>query len=665
MKKDNEWLFEKQAMSKKYVAVMKNRVPIRDVPKKISQVAFTGMEGKNKVIYLKKDSQYTKGLDSHKSRAFRFGLFTKEMMKHAFTNYDYQNDLAKTLEPYEVPVFRLICDIIEDPAVEAAAPTMIGGSLLQSLRYCTKRLYDRSALIETGSTPFHEFMIALQQFGDVGLLKGKFKTPVARTMFYRVATTVLTAISEVDNKKRADLELKVLNMTKPLWEAEAKSSYIDPSSEFSELLEGLAGMIGKSMSTATGSGEEADPEELAESADFTKGAIRKTVFREMGELTEEEKEMYEKMKEEDEETEFFGEKDPKGGMTSMSYADDENTIIYDKDHEGDLSTIEDYDPEMDEIDVDGCDFFDRLVRTEVEISEAEERGTMEGLSEAPEFPEISKKYTSRSYKCKNSVTTLKESSRSAASSGYNRTVMENSLRIETLYKKLKALFAEESEEVVYKSSGKLSLKKSMSSTVSSKMFTKKMDPKDRSNLAVMVAIDESGSMSGTRIERAKAAAICLAEVFKKLDIPLYVMGFTADCKGADVVHNHYAMWSNAADDLLKLTSIHADSNNFDGYSIRYASKVLSKRPETHKMLIVISDGQPAASAYSYELDGYSDTKDSIREARKQEQVVLGIAIGADIETLHKMYGNDFIFINHSEDLFTGIVSKFHDIVKKW
>ena len=61
-------------------------------------------------------------------------------------------------------------------------------------------------------------------------------------------------------------------------------------------------------------------------------------------------------------------------------------------------------------------------------------------------------------------------------------------------------------------------------------------------------------------------------------------------------------------------------------------------------MIVISDGQPACNAYS-SISGYSDTKDAIREARGKNQNVLGVAIGADIERLHDMYGNDFVSSN--------------------
>lgn len=676
-KKDTEWLYEKYAMEKKYFGVTAKRVPIRDVPEGINQVAYT-TPPPHAAIYIKKDSHFTKGLDEHKARAFRFGLFTKEMSRIQFTNYDYQNKLAETLEPYERNVFRLICSIIEEPAVESLAPTFIGGVLLQSLRYATKRIYDCAEPIETGKTPFEEFILALEQFGDMGPLKGSFKTPAARTIFYKCMPTASEAVEEVDAKKRSDMALKIHNISKPLWEAEAKSTYIDEKtlSAFEELISSLGMSIGKSSMKSGGAGSKIDPEELEEEADFTKGASRKTTIKEVKELTEEEKAVYERLKdaEESKEETISSEEDEEERGPFAADGNDEDFIVYDETDEIDLSTINDYDPMEDEIDVKGCDFFDKLVRTELELEEVKEREATETALEKPfEFPEVTKRYGTRNYKCANVTTSLKD--RESAVLGYTKIVGEYETLINNSYKKLKALFAEDAEETVYKSSGKLSLKKTVSGTVTSKVFTKKLDPKDKSNMAVMLVIDESGSMSGTRIQRAKAAAINLAEIFKKLGIPLYVMGFTADTnyknsstgkiENVDVLHHHYAMWSSSPNDLLKLTSIHAYANNFDGYSIRYASKVLEKRPETHKVMIVISDGQPAANAYSRGVYGYSDTKDAIREARGKNQNVLGVAIGADIDKLHDMYGNDFVFINTSGDLFTGIVTKFTNMVKKW
>lgn len=661
-----EWIYEKKAMQKKYRGVRKKHVSIKDVPSSVAAIAYSTDEP---AIYIRKDTKFTAGLNARYATIFRFGVFTRELLKHEYTNFDHQNKLAESLEEYERPMFRLFCSMVENAAVEILAPTFVGGALLDSLRFASKKIYDGLELIDTAKTPFEEFLLAFEQMAEIGKLKGRFATPAARTIFYKCSGVIVEAVEENNSEKRADLCLQIHNTSKPLWEDEALEKYNKAklgNSAFSiedifSMLGSVGWAIGGSMGSFSGSGTEVDQDEAEELSDYSKGAFRKTVVKDL-------KGMEEPESIENEEESISIEEEEEQKFTEYNYStapdgNDHDEIEFDSSREIDLSTTMDYDPEQDEIAIAGCDFFDKLVLSELELSVKEDKAAAATeISEPFDLPEISKKYSSRNFRCLNLAVLLEN--RTEAMEGYTSIVQEFEELVNNSYKKLKALFAEDAEEIIYKSSGKLSLKRSMKTTVSTKMFTKKVEPKDKSDLAVMILIDESGSMSGTRIKRAKAAAINLAEIFKRLNIPLYIMGFTADDKGYHAIHSHYAMWSATTENLLKLTGIRAKSNNFDGYSIRYASKVLEKRPESHKVLIVISDGQPAANAY-HDLDGYSDTKDAIREARGKGQSVLGVAIGADLELLQKMYGSDFVFIESSDDLFSGIINKFTNMVKKW
>ena len=655
-KKDKEWLYEKKAMMNRFISVMEYRTPIRDVPDGYATVGYST----ESAIYIKKDSIYTKGLDQHKARAFRFGVFAREMGRQKFTNFNYMNKICEDLEAWEIPVFKTIVTIVEDPAIENMMSSVIGGYLFKSMKYAIKRMYDVSGRIEKEETAIQQVLAAMIQFGNMGPIKGHFSFPEAKKAFFNVITDMEEAISCGDSEKRIDIALNITNYLRPLWEEMAKEcGFEDPSAEGLSGLAGFMAALGGMLSGGSGMGEELDPEEIADSVDLSKGAKRKTTFKKLEDLEEEEREKYESEKEKEEDEKLSSKEDD-----STTYADkegnDEDTVVY-SDEEIDLSTPGDYDPEEYEMEVDGMDFLDRLVETEVEIDSATSGASRE--EEIPDFKEIDRKYGTREYKCKNIFMTL--SNKEASEAFYNKVVKKNLAKINNIDKKLKILFADEAEESEYRSSGKLSLEKTVTTTVTPKIFKKSVDPKDKSNLAVILVIDESGSMCGSRIERAKEAAINFAEIFGKIGIPTYTMGFTADTSGADVVHHHYTSWDNNKNDRYKLTSIAASCNNFDGYSIRYASKLLGLRPETHKLMIVISDGQPACYAYSHGDSGYRDTKDAIREARSSGQVVLGVAIGADEDVLQKMYGTDFIFLTTGDDLFTGIMRKFTDMVKKW
>jgi nitric oxide reductase activation protein len=236
--------------------------------------------------------------------------------------------------------------------------------------------------------------------------------------------------------------------------------------------------------------------------------------------------------------------------------------------------------------------------------------------------------------------------------------------IDSLTSQLRRVFQADVEEKAYRYSGKVNLKRLNSGRKTARVFDRRRLPAEKADVVVELLIDESGSMSGSKAEHAKQAAIALAEVMGNLKIPVYVIGFTADTSGYDAVHNHYITWKNTKADRFKLLNITARANNFDGYSIRYGGEILKKKNSKHKLMIVISDGSPACRAY-WGTDGIADNKDAIRDVRK-EASVLGVAIGnSDTEELHYMYGKDFIHIRNMDDLFAGIASKMASIIKSW
>lgn len=247
---------------------------------------------------------------------------------------------------------------------------------------------------------------------------------------------------------------------------------------------------------------------------------------------------------------------------------------------------------------------------------------------------------------------------------YARIVSKLKPGIDSLTSQLKRIFQDDVEEKDYRYSGKINVKRLNSGRKTARVFDRRRLPAEKSDVVVELLVDESGSMSGSRAEHAKQTAIALAEVMYNLKIPVYIIGFTADTSGYDAVHNHYITWKNTKADRLKLLNITARCNNFDGYSVRYGGEILKKKNAKHKLMIVISDGCPACYAYRG-ADGIPDTKDAIRDVRKDASV-LGVAIGNnDTEELHYMYGKDFIHVRKMDDLFAGISKKISDIIKSW
>ena len=95
--------------------------------------------------------------------------------------------------------------------------------------------------------------------------------------------------------------------------------------------------------------------------------------------------------------------------------------------------------------------------------------------------------------------------------------------------------------------------------------------------------------------------------------------------------------------MNNLCNISARYNNMDGVSIRYSAKLLAKQAATNKIMIVISDGQPACYGYRNFGEGIEDTQQAVSEVRAQGISVIGVAIDHPNDADYiRMYGKDYV-----------------------
>lgn len=120
------------------------------------------------------------------------------------------------------------------------------------------------------------------------------------------------------------------------------------------------------------------------------------------------------------------------------------------------------------------------------------------------------------------------------------------------------------------------------------------------DVAVGILVDQSGSMSGGKIEQARELCITLAEAIRRITgVRLYVYGHTANMGGVDLtIYEHYTPAMGA--DMTRLGGITAHCNNYDGYAIKDVAKRLAEDPAKRKYLFVIADGLPAGAGYGGE-----------------------------------------------------------------
>ena len=182
-----------------------------------------------------------------------------------------------------------------------------------------------------------------------------------------------------------------------------------------------------------------------------------------------------------------------------------------------------------------------------------------------------------------------------------------------------------------------------------RIFYKMKLPNDQTDIAVAILNDESGSMaSDNRITCARAASIILLDFCRKLDIPVAIYGHTTS--GEDVELYAYAEYDSMDDkDAFRLMDMSARGSNRDGAALRYVAERLLTRPEAVKLLILISDGQPAACGY-YGTEAEADLRGIKKEYTNKGIRMFAAAIGDDKPNIQRIYGDSFLDITNPEKL---------------
>lgn len=160
-----------------------------------------------------------------------------------------------------------------------------------------------------------------------------------------------------------------------------------------------------------------------------------------------------------------------------------------------------------------------------------------------------------------------------------------------------------------------------------RIFKNKIDNKTL-DAAITVLVDMSGSMGGDKAYYALASTLLVNEVCSTLNVPVEILGFTDGCKsfsGPKPIMFVYKSFNDLRvnDDSLKeyfaLSSSFMNGNP-DGENILWSYDRLNKRKEKKKLLIVMSDGSPAASKSSRGLEEFTGKVISEIEASKSVDI---------------------------------------------
>lgn len=599
-KENEEWKAEKRMYEGIYASRTGNATKIIDIQNE-DELGYTSSDGN---IHLKEDHEIMEGMSSPEKAAFRTGVFCHEMLHQIFTDFDYLEELIDGIkEEKRKEVVSLFTNLIEDPAIEHRAPEVVGGSILKSLNYSILTIYERSPEIQTSDGPFSELCNALIQFGDMGIIKGHFSEGVL-PYFRKIAPEFNAQILNPVSKERMQAAEQWAEITRPLWETMSKEEL---QKSCQEIMDNASSQM---QSGGTPPTEKYDSEDYSEGSDPPSKAEQNR-NKGLDELR-------------------------KGNLSSLCKDSEEAKKEAEKAMVITAADLSDIETKI----FDNMDSFAQEVMKAVApmtvpvVLMPEYNGhknkdiTMNGMGNREEYVKI--------------LEPLKKD-------------------IRVLTRSLNNMLLNDYDENIRSTSGRYNIRQGIKGTTV-KVFDKRKEKKNISDLAVTILVDQSGSMSGNRITEARNCTIILTEAFSNLKIPCSVIGFTADTDEADAVHRHFVSFRNLATERTSLSMMEAYANNYDGYSIRYAGRIMQKYRAEHKILFVISDGQPACRNY-YARNGIEDTTKAIREMGRFMSV-MGIGIGAEDNVFMKMYNGSFVS-TRPENLTIELVKQLKRIIRKY
>ena len=193
-----------------------------------------------------------------------------------------------------------------------------------------------------------------------------------------------------------------------------------------------------------------------------------------------------------------------------------------------------------------------------------------------------------------------------------------------------------------------------------KVFTKNALPSQPPGMAVGLLLDESGSMASCdRATYARASAIILYDFCQALRVPVMVYGHSTGNSGVEL-YSYSEFDAIDREDKYRLVDISARESNRDGAALRFVAERLSHRPEELKLLILVSDGQPADTGY-YGTAAEEDLRGIQQEYRRKGVLFIAAAIGDDKEDIERIYGDSFLDITDLNQLpvkLTQVVKRF-------
>ena len=201
---------------------------------------------------------------------------------------------------------------------------------------------------------------------------------------------------------------------------------------------------------------------------------------------------------------------------------------------------------------------------------------------------------------------------------------------------------------------------------------RKLETKRAVNSCVQIVIDMSGSMRGQKIKTACAAAYTLADALARINVKTMITGFTTSTLAIPVASEFNRSealflpiikgWETPISSKQTICNLGALADtmilaeNIDGESILALLQHFSGRQEDRKIMIVLSDGSPAAQGH-----GLSEHLKMVTKQIEQDTDIHLLGIGILTDSPRRFY-RDNICLNNVGDLAETLIKQMQRLL---
>ena len=610
------------------------------------ELAYTEMPKTGVKLFINPTHTYIDDLELPNRVAAIKGLWAHETLHQLLTDFSLLERASSCHSNHHaVKILHDIWNILEDTYIERYAYTQLGELYVRCIHYIQALIYKNTPLLEECSPGLPQFMAALVMYKSMGPIKGSFTDPVAEECFYKSLDILDNGANNLNAIERFEASKQIWNIAKPLWE-----ELVEEKAAAEELMKELLDLMKKLGIDPLPDGDTMSGKISIELPEGTMPDDSHKTGKDKTKALGKSKGLYSDKTDTDDKSESG---ESTGDKSKDSKTDDDktkegkNTESASSNEEVDSSESGDSPDEFEEIS-EGYELSDEdIERIKAEMDSIRKGMKKEKLEkESYRKEDIDLPFDNPE---KMTIVNTRIIATEACEDLYKELVSMNSSIIKKTSAMFRDIFLNDAEECEHSKTGRLNVSRLYGGRKTDYIFDKRIEPKNIQDTAVMVAVDESGSMySDRKFELAKIAAVILSEVCRNNGISFGCIGFTADNHSTGKIyryscdHNIYCNFRNKPSEHYALVNIKADNENRDGYSIRYATQLLMKQRNQYKVLIVISDGEPCAN--SYHSNGIEDTKRAVSETRSKGIPVIGIAIGNGINDTKyiRMYGSDYV-----------------------